>query len=159
MSRTSDYPPHLACKGRTKEAIGAFLESHYLYIGYRRANIDPLDGQVTTATIRLPDWSCNWDRFSKPEDVRMRDGGQATDGCLSITVEDVRFNNYATAVHDPICNEPIENYSHCEVRTVQQGGSVNAEPPRDGSKRGKQERLAWRRHVRNKLQVVIEAEA
>ena len=157
MSLSSVSPPPLACNGRDKESIDSFKESDLLYVGYRLANVDPKDGRLSTDSIRLPDWSCNWDRFSRPEDVRARERGLVTDGCLSISICDIRYREYATAVHDPICNQPLENYSHCEVRTVQQGVNVHTEPPRNGSKRGKQDRLAWRRHVRNKLQIVIEA--
>lgn len=128
-------------------------------MGYRLANIDATDGRLKTDSIRLPDWSCNWDRFSDPKDVRVRERGLATDGCLSISVGDVRYRGYATAVHDPLCDREIENYSHCEVRTVQEGDDVHTEPPENGKKRGKEIRLAWRRHVRNKLQIVIEAVA
>lgn len=157
MSPTSDYPPDLACNERSKEKIESFKETDLLFLGYRKANIDSSNGQVTTATLRLPDLSCNWERFSQPQDVRFRENGLQSDGCLSITVQDVRYEEYATAVHDPICGEPVENYSHCEVRTVQDGSDVLTEPPKKGAKRGKQMRLAWRRHVRNKLQIVIEA--
>ena len=118
-----------------------------------------MDGKLKTDSIRLPDWSCNWDRFSAPEDVRLRERGLATDGCLSISVEDIRYREYATAVHDPLCDREVENYSHCEVRTVQEGSDIHLEPPQNGKKRGKEVRLAWRRHIRNQLQVVIEAVA
>jgi hypothetical protein len=135
------------------------LESDTLYLGYRLANIDAKDGQVTTATLRLPDLSCNWGRFSLPEDVKVRERGLPTDGCMSISVEDVRYQDYATTVHDPICGSPIENYSHCELRTVQEGSDTSVEPPQNGSKRAKKDRLAWRRHVRNRLKIEIEAVA
>lgn len=128
-----------------------------LYVGYRLANLDPGDGKLKTDSIRLPDWSCNWDRFSAPQDVRVRERGLDTDGCLAISIENIRFRGYATAVHDPQCDREIENYSHCEVRTVQEGDDVHSEPPKNGRKRGKEDRLAWRRHVRNKLQVLIKA--
>jgi hypothetical protein len=159
LSASFDYPPHLACMGRDKQPISAFSETDLLFIGYRLANIDSNDGQLITASIRLPDWSCNWSRYSHPEDVRFRENGLATDGCLSIDIKDVRYQSYATAVHDPICDSLLENYSHCEVRTVQEGGSVESEPPRNGSKRGKQARLAWRRHIRNRLKIEILATA
>ena len=81
------------------------------------ANLDD-ERKLKTEAIRLPDWSCNWSKYSKPEDVRVRENGQPTDGCLSITVEDVRYNDFATVVHDPLCKVKRENYSHFPLEQV-----------------------------------------
>ena len=157
-----EYPQHLSCDGRTKQPIVSFVANDILFLGYRLANLDS-ESKLKTETIRLPDWSCNWGKYSRPEDVRVREKGQPTDGCLSITVEDIRYNDFATVVHDPICGVETENYSHCEVRAVQPGFTVNDEPPKNASKRdnrsAKDLRHAWRRHVRNRLQFIIPASA
>lgn len=162
MLQPTVYPQHLACNGRLKEPLISFRGSDSLFVGYRLGSVDE-DGKLKTEMIRLPDWSCNWDKHSTPVDVKFRTNGRITDGCLSITVEDVRYENFATVVHDPLCGSPIENFSHCEVRVVLPGSTVLDEPPPNAKKKdsaaSKDARHRWRRHIRNRLKVVIIAQA
>ena len=132
------------------------------YRGFCIADLD-VDGKVRTETTRLPDCSCNAKRFSEPEDVRLRVGGRPTDGCYAMTTADIRFENFATPVHDPICEERPENYSHCELRCVPNGAAVDEEPPRNQpkakNKTARARRLAWRTNLGKRLQIVLAAEA
>lgn len=150
-----EYPSRLLCKDRHKLDISEFTIEDRLYASFRMSDVDD-QNVIKTEFIRMPDFSCNWARFSEGGDVRFRENGKATDGCLSFSVEDVRFENFATAVHDPICNANPENYAHCEVRSVV-SGNVLHEPPRhqkkSKSKTSKRLRHAWRRNLRNRLRI------
>ena len=103
-----DYPKHLLINGRNRIAPADILLQDKLYRGFV---IDDLtsDNKIYPNTIGFPDISCNWGRFSNPEDVRLRPNGKNTDGCYSFTVETSRYKNIATPVHDTINESEYEN--------------------------------------------------
>ncbi|MEX0792448.1 MAG: hypothetical protein WD045_04895 [Pirellulaceae bacterium] len=144
----------LDCRNRPALAISEFQPEDRLYFSFDQSLVDD-EATVKTEALRLPDFSCNWSRFSLPEDVRFRRGGRITDGCAAIQVEDVRYEGFANAVHDPICDEEPQNYSHVEVRQVPPGGDLQSEPPRRFKKGSKAKRNAWRRHIRNRLTILL----
>jgi hypothetical protein len=136
----------------------AFSPEEELYFSFDAAMRDD-EGLVRSEALRLPDFSCNWSRFSLPDDVRFRANGRLTDGCASITIADAEHEQIMKTVHDPICSETPENYSHIEIRQRPPTLELNQEPPRGykpKSKGEKAKRSAWRRHIRNRLRVVIE---
>jgi hypothetical protein len=129
-----------------------------LYRGFRLDDLDD-EGELDAESLRLPDLSCNWSRFSIPHDVRYRMPGCESDGCYSITVEVARYNSFATPVHEPICQQDPENYSHTEIREVYEGESIISAPPKNRKSRSQQRkvlRLEWRVNVVTKLQRLIE---
>lgn len=108
-----------------------FLSDEKLYHGFRNSDLLPETGNLEVNTIRFPDFSCNWSRFSKPEDIKRRTNGLPTDGCYSFTVSVARYKEMATTCHDP--NPPTDptNYSHVEVRQLMTGEGINYEPPKN----------------------------
>ena len=96
-----------------------------LYRRFAREEID-VEGKLDTDSIRLPDLSCNWAKFSEPDDVK----SLPTDGCYRITVADARYDGFATVVHDPLCDMQPENYSHCEIRQLAAQVTINCLVPR-----------------------------
>lgn len=151
----------LACRGRPKFVPADFSSDERLYRGFK---IDELDeaGVVDANTLRLPDLSCNWSRFSEPEDIRHRMAGCEKDGCYSLSVENARYDEFATACHSPICGEMIENYSHVELREIYDDETIHTEPPQGREKRknrtAKAMRLAWRTHIVNNITVEFNPE-
>jgi len=111
-------------------------------------------------TIRFHDFSCNWDRFSNPEDIRFRQNGNKTDGCYSFTVLTSRYKSITTPVHDPIQNIEFPNYSHVEVRELFEGESILFEPPKNRKKKKsrKSKRLKYRQNILNNLIIELESE-
>ncbi len=150
-------PEHLRISGRIADQ--QFQSREKLYHGYVIADYDSDQQKLRTETIRFPDFSCNWAKFSTPEDVRHRRNGQVTDGCYSFSVEVARFNGMATPVHDPLDDEEYPNYSHVEVRALRQcEGPLTHIPPRDrklGGSKGK--KLEYRQNIVNNLFIEIEA--
>ncbi len=145
----------LECRGRTKLPQSQFEGEQRLYFAFDRTFVDD-EGRIKTEALRLPDFSCNWERFSIPEDVRYRKNGRLSDGCAAIRVDEVWYQDFATAVHDPICDEDPENYSHVEVRVVPPGSQISDEPPRNSRYKGsKSRRTEWRRHIRNRLTIEL----
>jgi hypothetical protein len=137
-----------------------FRLSDKLYRGYQADELDE-DGRIDVNTIRFPDLSSNWDRFSIPHDVRHRLPDCDKDGCYSFTVESARFESFATPCHHPIRRNPIDNYSHTEVRELAEGESLLSVPPRERkgrSKRAKELRSRWRTNLVNTLQIEFEPE-
>ncbi len=123
--------------------------------------MDDLDeqGELDAESLRFPDLSCNWGCFSIPHDVRFRMPGCENDGCYAITVEAARFKSIATPVHEPLCNQELENYSHVEIRELLEGESVTSTPSRNRKNRNKQRkvlRLEWRVNVVRNLRRLIE---
>ncbi len=109
---SDDWRSRLLCKGRAVLGPLEFDGSDRLYRGFKAQHL--LNGELDVNTLRLPDLSCNWARFSVPGDVRLRFGGTASDGCYSFTVEEARFEGFANVFHDPICGdvpEDEQNYS------------------------------------------------
>lgn len=149
----------LRINGREKLPPTAYDPDDRLYRGYSIDDLDDLD-QINANSLRLPDLSCNWDRYSEPEDVRLRRFGQPTDGCYAFSVETARFDRIATPVHDPLNDAPYENYAHTEIRELLPGEPLDTEPPKQRKmKKWKARRAKWRRHVVQNLMMEIEAKA
>lgn len=106
-----------------------FYSDDKLYRGFKKSDLDQISGNLEANSIRFPDFSCNWDKFSKPEDIKLRNNGAPSDGCYSFTVEQSRFKEMATPCHDPLKKE--KNYSHTEVRQLKNEEPINFEPPKN----------------------------
>lgn len=148
----------LSCRNRPRLLPADFELTDKLYRGFAADELDD-DGCIDTNTLRLPDLSCNWGRFSLPGDVRHRMLACERDGCYSISVGVARHASFATPCHDPICGEEIENYSHVEVRELLESESVLDEPPKGRKKRRKVLRAEWKTNIINQLQREFEPEA
>ena len=149
----------LACNGRPLLAPTEFQEDDLLYRSFSDDDLDD-HGKLDANSISMPDLSCNWGRFSVPADVRLRVGASSKHGCYSIQVADVRYRSFANAIHDPLCCCELENYSHVEVRTLEEGESFVSIPPKarkkSKSKAGKALRAEWRANLCINLQRIIE---
>jgi len=121
-------PSHLLPNGRGED--NSFQEFEKLYRGFEPNDLDSDNGQIKTENLRFPDLSCNWEKFSAPEDVKYRAEGCEGDGCYSVTVAVVRFDDIATPAHDPSNVSPWFNYAHTEVRCLRQGENVSTIPPK-----------------------------
>ncbi len=152
-----NYPKYLLINGKNRLTPADFLPQDKLYRGFV---IDDLfiDNKINFKTIRFPDISCNWGRFSNPEDVRLRPNGENTDGCYSFTVESSRYKNIATPVHDPIDEKEYENYSHVEIRELYDGEDILSEPPRDRKRKGgKSRRQEYRKYISINVNIELDA--
>jgi hypothetical protein len=132
-----------------------FEPSERLFRGFQLSNIVAETGEIDTDSIKFPDFSCNWERFSKPEDVKRRAGGRETDGCYAFTVEVARYLNMATVCHDPM----PDNYAHVEVRSLRPGESVDYEPPKKRKFRPESKKFEYRQNIIYNLQRLIEPTA
>ncbi|MCP4137356.1 MAG: hypothetical protein GY754_40690 [bacterium] len=153
----TNYPKELKISGRKKLKTSDFLNTDKLYHGFSKKDLDE-DNKLDLNTIRFPDFSCNWDRFSKPDHIHYRENGNRNDGCYSFTVEISRYKKIATPVHDPI-KEPLENYSHAEIRQLKEDENILFEPPKNRklkSKTLKSKRLEYRQNIINNLLIEIE---
>lgn len=153
------FPDNLKPNGRQKLSSDNFASSDRLFRSFKKSDLDE-DNILRLETIKFPDISCNWERFSKPEDIWFRNKGSAKDGCYSITVEDSRFEKIATPVHDPILrcsSDEIENYSHTEIRVLQEGKELTYEPEKKRKLNNKQKKLEYRMHIREMYKVELKA--
>jgi hypothetical protein len=141
------HPRRLRIRGRAVLPCSAFGVE----------DLDDLDN-IKIETIRFPDFSCNWSRFSIAADVRLRENCRSTDGAYAFTVETARYKSLATPVHDPL-GRPVENYAHVEVRELQEGESVLEAPPKNRTKKkfGKSRRLEYRQNLLNRLCIELPA--
>jgi hypothetical protein len=148
----------LRIRGRPKLSVSAFQADDRLYHGFDVDDIDPDTERLKVASIRFPDFSCNWSRFSEPGDVRLRPNAEVTDGCYSITVQASRYQKFANPVHDPIVEGTYENYSHVEVRELRSEEGFDFEPPKGRKNKSatrKHMRLEYRQHLVNQLAIEI----
>ena len=127
------------------------LES--IFHGFRLSDLEQQSEEIMANSIRFPDFSCNWERFSKPQNVKKRTGGRKTDGCYAFTIETARYKNMETTCHDPYPESDPRNYSHIEVRQLLPTESIYEEPPK-GRKLKKQiegwslsQRLEYRQNI------------
>jgi hypothetical protein len=133
-----------------------FGSSERLFRGFRKDNLDE-SGKILANSIRFPDFSCNWERFSSPEDVKRRNNGRETDGCYAFTVEVSRYKNMATPCHDPNPENDPNNYAHVEVRQLRPNESVYDAPPKGRPKFGsKSMRIEYRQNIVYNLERLIE---
>lgn len=130
-----------------------------LYRSYRLSELNEGMGTLELNAISLPDYSCNWSRFSKPEEVIERIGARPTDGCFSFSVETAQYENMATPCHDPI----PENYSHTEVRQLKEDEPLSFEPPKkrklSSHNWNRTKRRNYRQNIVNNMTVEFEPSA
>ena len=153
----NNYPNELKINNRKKLSNSEFMEDDKLYHGYSNSDCDDNE-EIKLETIRFPDFSCNWGRFSKPEHTKFRENGKYTDGCYSFVVKVARYKNIATPVHDPIFDKKKPNYSHVEVRELFHGEDIFFEPPKNRkkeSKSSKSRRLEYRQNILANLLIEI----
>jgi hypothetical protein len=156
--RRFNYPPNLRINGRRKLANTAFQDDNKLYHAFDENDID--EGGIRLETIRFPDFSCNWCKFSTPQDVRYRMNGKTTDGCYSFAVVASRYKNIATPVHDPLEDKKHPNYAHTEVRELLEGEDILFEPPKNRkgkSKKSKSNRLEYRQNLLNNITIELDS--
>ena len=150
-----DYPQELYISGREKRHTANFHGEESLYRGFSQIDIDDA-GQIKLESIRFPDFSCNWSRFSAPHHVRYRQNGDMTDGCYSFSVETARYKNLANVVHDPVDDIEYPNYAHVEVRRLMGGESVDFEPPKGRKwKNAKSLKLEYRQNLLNNHRIEL----
>ncbi|MBC8548388.1 MAG: hypothetical protein ISR96_08765 [Nitrospira sp.] len=160
MPSTDDnYPLRLLNNGRSKLSSRVFSSDDKLYRSFSKSEVDD-DGTIKVNTIRFPDLSCNWDKFSEPTDVLWRN---QSNGCYSFSVSVARYNSYATPVHDPIADhDDFPNYAHVEVRALKEGEPFDFEPPKGRSKGrsvfAREARLRYRTNMKLLLQIEVEAQ-
>jgi hypothetical protein len=146
------YPKNLLIKGRIKLQSSAFQNDDKLFRAFDKDDLDE-DENIKLETIRFPDISCNWSRFSIAADIKHRNNGHKTDGCYSFSVLASRYNKMATPVHDPISDAVYPNYAHVEVRTLYDGEDVLFEPPKGRKLKPKSKRLEYRQNIKNCVQI------
>jgi len=143
-----------------KFAPSDFELTDKLYRGYTRADIDDESQLLQANSIRFPDFSCNWNLFSRPKDIRKRINGKPTDGCYSFPVAIARYNKMATTCHDPL----PQMFAHTEIRQLRPNEDIYFEPPPkrdlykeiDGWSRSK--RFNYRQNIVNNHVIELEAE-
>lgn len=125
----ASVPKHLIPNGRGVDK--PFQDTCKLYRGFEPQDISHVDGKIMTERINFPDFSCNWNKYSSPEDVRYRVADRENDGCYSVTAEIVRYDDRATPIHDPLNDKPWYNYAHVEVRALrEEEDPKTCEPPK-----------------------------
>jgi hypothetical protein len=158
-SSSADRKRRLAIRGRLTLNNGEFGLRDRLYRGFCLADLED-NGNIDVASFESRDLSCNWDRFSLPSDIRHRECGRESDGCYSITVETARYNNLATACHEPIQPPSYENYAHVEIRWLHPGEDAFVAPPHGrknrSGKTAKSERLAWRTNAVRQVKIELD---
>ena len=136
-----------------------YYETERLFRGYRRSEVNEETGTLEANSIRFPDFSCNWSRFSTPPEVLHRENSRPGDGCYSFSVLQARYKSMGTGCHDPL----PKNYSHTEVRQLKPDEDVFTEPPKgrklDKAKDGwlKSARLEYRQNIVFNMTIEIEA--
>ena len=150
-------PKHLKINGRPEN--NKFTHTDLLYRGFDEEDVDELTDSIKLAHLTSPDYSCNWSRYSDPEDIRYREGGTKDDGCYSITVEDAKYKRVATPVHAPLEEEDYENYAHVDVRLLHPEDSDGYLPeqgrPKLTGKIQKKLRNVYRQYIVNNLKIEI----
>lgn len=144
-----NYPPELHIAGRKKLHTSDFRDEESLYRGFSREDLDDA-GLIKLDSIRFPDFSCNWSRFSRPFHIRYRQNGDMNDGCYSFPVRAARYKNLANVVHDPLDDIDYPNYAHVEVRRLLDGDTTDFEPPKNRKWKGaKSLKLEYRQNIVN----------
>jgi hypothetical protein len=151
-----NIPEHLRINGRSKLPSTCFQSTDKLFRSFTKEDIDEIL-PIRVDTIRFPDISCNWNRFSNPIDIRYRRNGKMTDGCYSFTVETSRYKKMATPVHDPIFDEDYENFSHIEIRVLKEDEDILFEPPKSRNLSNRARKLEYRQNIANNLIIEIVA--
>ncbi len=143
----------------TKYNPSNYKTNDRLYRSYRLSDLNEGIEKLELNTIRFPDFSCNWSRFSEPADIRQRKYGLPTDGCFSFSVDKAQYKEMATPCHDPL----LENYSHTEVRQLTSEEPLTFEPPKrrklSSHNWSKTKRLEYRQNIVNNMTIELEATA
>ncbi|HTN43852.1 MAG TPA: hypothetical protein VMN77_08665 [Nitrospiria bacterium] len=155
--KQGSYPKTLLIKGRTKLSSSAFQDDDKLFRAFQKDDLDENEN-IRLETIKFPDISSNWSRFSVAKDVKFRKNGLKTDGCYSITVLVSRFKKIATPVHHPISDCVYPNYAHVEIRVLYEGEDVLFEPPRGRKIKPKSKKLEYRQNLKDSLQIELRSE-
>ncbi len=148
-------PEHLHINGRLEDQN--FSEEDLLYRGYALDEYDIVEDTIRTETIRFPDFSCNWNRYSEPIDIIYRFKGRDTDGCYSFSVITSRYQELATPVHDPIDDPEHPNYAHAEIRICRESDLSGTLPLKGRKLRSKTKKLEYRQNIANNLLIEIVA--
>jgi|WetSurMetagenome_2_1015567.scaffolds.fasta_scaffold399587_2 hypothetical protein len=125
-------PDRLKRNGRPHIHTTQIKDTEKLYRSYSLNDIDKETGIIKLETIRFPDCSCNWSRFSKPPDIWYISNNKKN-GCYFIKVKDARYKKIANPVHD----ELDDNYSHIEIRLLLDNEDFDFEPPQKGTNASK----------------------
>ncbi len=150
------YPKCLLINGRKKLPTSSFQDQDKLYRSYNSEELDEND-KIKLERIKFPDLSCNWSKFSEPEDVLFRENTKQTDGCYSFTVKTSRYKEMATPVHDPVHHKTFPNYAHVEVRALRKGEDIYFEPPRKKRKlRPDSKKMEYRQNILKCMKIEIE---
>lgn len=152
-----NYPKYLFINNRKKLPTTAFNDDDKLFRSFDKDDLDE-DDKLKFETIRFPDFSCNWSRFSFPKDILFREKAKPTDGCYSFTVLTSRYKKMATPVHNPREHDKYPNYSHVEVRELFDSEDIYFEPPKGRKKKsGKSKRLEYRQNLLRYLNIEFDA--
>jgi hypothetical protein len=135
------FIPQIGRLRRYKYSPCDFRPTERIFRGFRLSDVENGSEEIKANSIRFPDFSCNWERFSRPKDVKKRAGGLKTDGCYSFRIETSRYNKMATTCHDPNPIEDPKNYAHVEVRQLLPTENVFDEPPK--KRELKKEKEGW----------------
>lgn len=149
------YPKRLLINGRKKLRTSSFQDHDKLYRSYELEHLDEND-EIKLERIKFPDLSCNWSKFSEPEDILFIENAKQTDGCYSFTVKTSRYKKIATPVHDPRDHKRFPNYAHVEVRVLKAGEDINCEPPKGRKLRSPSKKLDYRQNILKCLNIELE---
>ncbi len=152
----NNYPKNLHINGRKKLPTTSFKDEDKLYRAFDKSDLDE-DENIKFESIKFPDISCNWSRFSKPKDILFRKNAQSTDGCYSFTVVTSRYKKMATPVHNPIEDDKYPNYSHVEVRVLKDHEDIYFEPPKGRKLKSKSKKMEYRQNFLNSLYLEFNA--
>jgi hypothetical protein len=152
--KNKQIPQKLIQGHRNPLDVKNFKNNHRLYRSFQLKDIDS-DGNVSIATIKFPDLSCNWSTLSSPTDIWYKPNGSINDGCYSFSVKDSKFKDLATPVHFPLS----KNYSHTEVRAIKETASVDEKinPPQKNNM-SKTKKLEYRAHICGHLKIHLTAQ-
>ncbi len=148
------YPQNLLIRGRAKLPTSSFQNQEKLYRSYDKDDLDENE-KIKLETIKFPDLSCNWNRFSIPKDILFRRNAKKTDGCYSFMVLTSRYKKMATPVHEPINEKKFPNYAHVEVRALRANEDVHVEPPKKRKIYSKSKKLEYRQNLLTSLHIEI----
>jgi hypothetical protein len=151
MAEISDQPPTFKPTDYRPE--------ERLFVGYRKSDINEGTDKIEPNFFRFPDFSCNWERFSEAEDVRLRENGLPTDGSISFLVKTAQYEKMATPCHDPT----PKVYAHSEIRQLTDSEPLTFEPPRNRKLKSnnwsKSRRQEYRQNLVNNHEIEIEPTA
>lgn len=150
------YPQNLLIKGRKKLPTSSFQDQEKLYRSFDKDDLDEND-KIKLETIKFPDLSCNWSRFSIPKDILFRRNAKKTDGCYSFTVINSRYKRMATPVHAPIEDNKFPNYSHVDIRALRENENIHTEPPKRRKIYSRIKKIEYRQNLLNTLYIEMDA--